>query len=231
MQASISNPSLTVSPSAAATRVDGRRARGDETRRAILAHAIDTASVDGLEGLTIGRLAEAAGHSKSGIATLFGSKEQLQLATVAAAREVFIEQVTAPARAESERGLDRICTLISRWLAYSDERVFRGGCFFAAASVEFDARPGAVRDAVVAEMTEWEGYLTASIQFAIDKGELPRLDDAAQLTFELVSFLEAANTRSLLHASRGPYVRAAAAVRARLVALGADAERVAAIQA
>ncbi len=208
---------------------DGRRLRGDESRRAILAHAIDTASVEGLEGLTIGRLADAAGHSKSGVATLFGSKEQLQLATVAAARDVFIDRVVAPARARSERGLSRICALISSWLEYSDDRVFRGGCFFAATSVEYDARPGAVRDAVAAASTEWEDYLTVSIEYAMAAGELPGLDDARQLTFEAVSFLEAANTRSLLYASVEPYDRAATALRARLLGLGADPELVAQI--
>jgi AcrR family transcriptional regulator len=208
---------------------DGRRARGDESRRVILAHAIDAASVDGLDGLTIGRLADAAGHSKSGIATLFGSKEQLQLATVAAARDVFVERVVAPARARSERGLGRVCALISAWLDYSDERVFRGGCFFAAASVELDAKPGPVRDAVVAASAAWEDYLTVSIEYAMAAGELPGLDDARQLTFEIVSFLEAANTRSLLHASTEPYSRAATARRARRLSLGADPAAVAAI--
>lgn len=201
---------------------DGRRQRGDESRRVILAHAIDTASVDGLEGLTIGRLADAAGHSKSGVATLFGSKEQLQLATVAAAREVFVERVVAPARERSERGLSRVCALISAWLDYSDERVFRGGCFFAATSVEYDARPGAVRDAVIAASSDWEDYLTVSIERAMAAGELPGLDDARQLTFEFVSFLEAANTRSLLYGSAEPYDRAAVAVRSRLLGVGAD---------
>lgn len=201
---------------------DGRRVRGDESRRVILAHAIDIASVDGLEGLTIGRLADAAGHSKSGVATLFGSKEQLQLATVGAAREVFVDRVVTPARARSERGLARVCALISSWLDYSDERVFRGGCFFAATSVEYDARPGPIRDAVVAASSEWEDYLTLSIERAITAGELPGLDDPAQLTFEIVSFLEAANTRSLLHASTEPYDRAAVALRARLRNLGGD---------
>jgi len=206
--------------------LDGRRVRGNESRRVILAHAIDTASVEGLEGLTIGRLAEASGHSKSGVATLFGSKEQLQLATIAAAREVFVDRVIAPARAHAERGLARVCALISLWLAYSDERVFRGGCFFAATSVEFDARPGAVRDAVLAATAEWEDYLTVSIERAMDAGELPGLDDARQLTFELVSFLEAANTRSLRYSSTEPYHRAAGAVRSRLLSLGADSSLV-----
>ena len=208
---------------------DGRRARGDESRRVILAHAIDTASVDGLEGLTIGRLADAAGHSKSGVATLFGSKEQLQLATVAAAREVFITRVVAPARERSERGLPRVCALVSSWLDYSDERVFRGGCFFAATSVEYDSRPGVVRDAVIAASSDWEDYLTISIERAMAAGELPGLDDARQLTFEIVSFLEGANTRSLLYASAEPYDRAATALRSRLAALGADPALVATI--
>jgi len=210
-------------------RVDGRRTRGDESRRIILERAIDSASVDGLEGLTIGRLATSAGHSKSGVATLFGSKEQLQLATVEAARAVFIERVIVPARAKSERGLSRVCALVSQWISYSEERVFRGGCFFAATSVEYDARPGAVRDAVVAASTDWEDYLTLSVERAMDAGELPGLDDARQLTFEIVSFLEAANTRSLLHASAEPYRRAATALRARLLSLGADPELVAQI--
>lgn len=195
----------------------------------ILAAAIDTASVEGLEGLTIGRLADAAGHSKSGVATLFGSKEQLQLATVGAARDVFIERVVAPARARSERGLSRVCALISSWLEYSDDRVFRGGCFFAATSVEYDARPGAVRDAVVAASSEWEDYLTISIEYAMAAGELPGLDDSRQLTFEIVSFLEAANTRSLMYASVEPYDRAATALRVRLLGLGADVDLVAQI--
>lgn len=212
-------------------RIDGRRQRGDESRRAILAHAVDTATVDGLDGLTIGRLADASGHSKSGIATLFGSKEQLQVAVVAVARDVFIEHVVAPARARTPRGLARVCTLLTDWLAYSRDRVFRGGCFFAATSVEFDAKPGPVRDAIVAASSEWEDYLTISIEHAMAAGELPELADARQLTFEIVSFLEAANTRSLLHSSAEPYRRAEIALRSRLTALGGDPELVATIGA
>ncbi|MFK4835475.1 TetR/AcrR family transcriptional regulator [Microbacterium sp. ZW T2_14] len=211
--------------------VDRRRVRGDESRRAVLAHAVDTATVDGLDGLTIGRLADASGHSKSGIATLFGSKEQLQLAVVAAAREVFIDRVVAPARARTPRGLVRVCALLSDWLAYSRDRVFSGGCFFAATSVEFDAKPGIVRDAIVAASVDWEDYLTRSVEHAMAAGELPLLDDAAQLTFEMVSFLEAANTRSLLHVSDEPYRRAEVALRSRLTALGADPALVASIAA
>jgi AcrR family transcriptional regulator len=211
--------------------IDRRRLRGDESRRAVLTHAVDTATVDGLDGLTIGRLADASGHSKSGIATLFGSKEQLQLAVVAAAREVFVDRVVAPARARTPRGLERICALLSDWLAYSHDRVFRGGCFFASTSVEFDTKPGAVRDAIVAASSEWEDYLTVSLEHAMAAGELPLLDDARQLTFEFVSFLEAANTRSLLHASAEPYRLAEVALKSRLTALGGDPDLVATIGA
>lgn len=210
-------------------RIDGRRVRGDESRRAILAHAVDTASVDGLDGLTIGRLADAAGHSKSGVATLFGSKEQLQLAVVAAARDIFIDRVVMPARADTERGLARVCALVTNWIDYSKSRVFRGGCFFAATSVEFDSKPGPVRDAIVAASSEWEDYLTVSIEYALAAGELPDLTDARQLTFEMVSFLEAANTRSLMYASAEPYERAATAVRSRLAGLGGDPALVATV--
>lgn len=211
--------------------VDRRRLRGDESRRAVLTHAVDTATVDGLDGLTIGRLADASGHSKSGIATLFGSKEQLQLAVIAAARDVFVDSVVAPARERTPRGLERVCALLSDWLAYSRDRVFRGGCFFAATSVEFDAKPGPIRDAIVAASSEWEDYLARSIEHAMAAGELPLLDDARQLTFETVSFLEAANTRSLLHASAEPYRRAEVALRTRLIALGGDPALVASIGA
>jgi AcrR family transcriptional regulator len=211
--------------------LDRRRVRGDESRRSVLAHAVQSATVDGLEGLTIGRLADASGHSKSGIATLFGSKEQLQLAAVAAARDVFIDTVTTPARARTPRGLVRVCALLTDWLAYSQDRVFRGGCFFAAASVEFAAKPGAVRDAVVAADQEWEDYLTVSLEYAMAANELPLLDDARQLTFEIVSLLESANTRSLLHESVEPYERARAALRSRLIALGGDPDLVAAVGA
>lgn len=199
--------------------IDGRRARGDESRRVVLAEAIDIASIEGLDGLSIGRLAEAAGQSKSGVATLFGSKESLQLATVAAARARFTSTVIEPARAATPRGLSRVVALVSTWLDYSRGRVFTGGCFFAAASVEFDSKPGPVRDAVTDALDTWESYLAISLGYA--KPEVPGLGDPAQLAFEITALLDAANTRSLLRDTDEPYARAAAAVRDRLRGLGA----------
>src|SRR5690606_14639853 len=120
--------------------VDGRRARGDASRRAVLAHAADLTSIEGLDGLSIGRLAEVSGYSKSSIAGLFRNKEGLQLATVAAGRAVFIEVVVEPARVQP-RGLPRLVALMRNVIEYSRTRVFAGGCFFAAVSADYDSKP------------------------------------------------------------------------------------------
>jgi AcrR family transcriptional regulator len=201
--------------------VDGRRARGDESRRVAVSRAVDIASVEGLDGLSIGGLAGVVGASKSGVAALFGSKEQLQLAVVAAASDIFAATVIEPARVEP-RGIRRLAALLMRWLDYSSGRTFPGGCFFLAASAEFDSKPGLVRDAVAAALETWDGYLTASIRFAVEQGELPGLDDPEQLTFELRALASEANSRSLLQGSDVPYARARMAMAARLESLGAD---------
>jgi AcrR family transcriptional regulator len=201
--------------------VDGRRARGDESRRALLALAVQQASIDGLDGISLGRLAAEGEVSKSGVATLFGSKERLQLAVVEAASELFRSVVIDPART-LPRGAARVAALAQRWLDYSRTRVFDGGCFFIGASVDFDAKPGAVRDAVIHALASWDGYLTASIQHAMDLGELPGLDDAAQLAFELQAIFDHSNTISVLLDSEEPYRRASRAIADRLRGLGAD---------
>ncbi|HYG79697.1 MAG TPA: TetR/AcrR family transcriptional regulator, partial [Pyrinomonadaceae bacterium] len=121
-----------------------RRAHGERTRQAILEAAVHIASEEGLEGLTIGRLASELSMSKSGLFAHFGSKEELQLATVEAARAVFVREVVGPAFA-AEKGLARLWKLCEVWLGYVEGEVFRGGCFFTAAAAEFDGRPGAVR--------------------------------------------------------------------------------------
>jgi AcrR family transcriptional regulator len=118
-----------------------------ETRREILRVAVDLASAEGLEGLSMGRLADELHMSKTGIFAHFGSKEQLQLATVDAAKQIFLEQVVQPAL-QSPRGIPRLKAMLENWLGYVESIVFRGGCFFAAASAEFDSRPGSVRDRI-----------------------------------------------------------------------------------
>ena len=204
------------------TETDGRRARGDASSSVILERATDLASVDGLDGLTIGRLATAAGSSKSSIATLFRSKEGLQLATVAAASEIFTERIIEPARAEP-RGARRLAALLGNALAYSRDRVFSGGCFFAATAADVDSKPGPVSDAVRAALAEWYRYLELQVEAAIAGGEL-RTESASALAFELVSLTEHANARSLLFGSVAPYEVAGRALRDRLRTAGADPE-------
>src|SRR5579864_2499724 len=126
-------------------RVHRRQARGLRTRDVILVRAVNIASVEGLEGLTVGSLAEQLKMSKSGLFAHFGSKEELQLATVTKARQIFIEKVTKPAIG-ARKGMPRLWGLVDYWLALVEKRVFPGGCFFSAASFEFDGRQGQVRE-------------------------------------------------------------------------------------
>ncbi|MFK0239848.1 TetR/AcrR family transcriptional regulator [Microbacterium sp. NPDC090281] len=204
--------------------LDGRRARGDASRRIVLQSATDLASVEGLDGLTIGRLAEASGSSKSSIATLFQSKEGLQLATVAAAREIFTARIVEPARAQP-RGVRRLAALLRNSLTYSKDRVFTGGCFFAATAADVDSKSGPVSDAVRAALVDWYGYVEAQLRHAVDAGEIEA--DPEVLAFELVALNEEANSRSLLLDDARPYALAATAMRARLRAAGAGESAVA----
>ncbi|PUB25577.1 TetR family transcriptional regulator [Promicromonospora sp. AC04] len=200
---------------------DLRRARGDRTRREVLDGAVQDASVRGLDALTFGTLAASAPVNKSAIAGLFGSKEKLQLAAVERAREIYTEHVIVPARS-AERGLARLWALVRAWTEYSRSRVFRGGCFFRTVEVEFDMREGAVHDAVVEAQRSWESYLVHQAQVAVDTGELAPDTDPHQVAFEVDALLSAANDRSLLLGDDGVYGRTREAVRALLVARGAD---------
>jgi AcrR family transcriptional regulator len=208
--------------------LDGRRARGDASRRVVLESATDLASVDGLDGLTIGRLSEASGYSKSSIATLFQSKEGLQLATVAAAREIFVAQIIEPARSEP-RGVRRLAALMRNGLVYSRDRVFTGGCFFAATAADVDSKPGPVSDAVRAGLSDWYAYVGMQIRYAVDAGEI-EVEDIEVLAFELIALDDQANSRSLLMRDERPYALAAAAMRGRLRAAGADEDAVALLE-
>lgn len=201
--------------------VDGRRARGDASRRAILSHAVDLASIEGLDQLSIASIATAADVGKSSVATLFGNKERLQLAAVEAAAERYRAAVIEPARAQP-RGIRRLAALLDRVVAYSEDRVFPGGCFFSAAAADFHAKRGPVRDALAAQLESWTGYLAITAQSAMDHGELPGLDDPDQLAFELQGLFEWMNLLATIRDSDEPYRRARRAYRDRLLALGAD---------
>jgi AcrR family transcriptional regulator len=172
--------------------VDGRRARGNRTRESVLARAVAVASENGLEGLSIGGLAEDLSMSKSGLFAHFGSKEELQLATVDHARQMFVDAVIAPAG--ETRGLERLDAYVEAFLAYLRAEIFPGGCFFASAAAEFDSRPGPVRDAVVGNLIRWRRVLQRAVEDAISSGELRPDADGALLSFEVASTLAGANT-------------------------------------
>ena len=178
--------------------------------------AVDIASVDGLEGLSIGTLATGANLSKSGVVALFGNKEKLQLAAIDAAREIFIAVVIAPAL-KLQGGRERLDALLDNWIRYSEGRIFAGGCFFAAATAEVASKQGAVHDAVADQLRAWDHTISRVIVRAVEKGELDRPDDVGQLAFEIRSVLDGANTDSLIFGSPAPYDRARAALRRLLV--------------
>src|SRR4030088_1785277 len=171
---------------------DGRRARGMRSRAAILERSVQMASRDGLEGLTIGALAADIGVHKSSVHALFGSKEELQLATLAAARTILIDQVLAPARS-SAVGLARREAIGDAWCDSLASDVFAGGCFLCAASAEMDGRPGPLRDAVESAMREWIAVLSANIEAAIAAEELPCDVDPDAIAFRLNALGMAAN--------------------------------------
>ena len=196
---------------------DGRIRRGDHTRRAVLSKAVDVASVEGLDGLSIGRLAGELDLSKSGLIAHFGTKEELQLATIRAARAIFASTVVAPALAVPP-GSRRLQLLLEGWLAYSSDRRFPGGCFFARASHEYAARPGAVRDALAAVDEEWVQLIAETVAQAQAAGELDPAVDPAQLAFDLSAVLDAANLRSLL-GDTSVYERAYRSMRDRIAAV------------
>ncbi|WP_327085582.1 TetR/AcrR family transcriptional regulator [Nonomuraea sp. NBC_01738] len=196
------------------------RPRDERARNVILRRAADISSQDGLDGLSIGRLATDLGVSKSGLFGYFGSKEELQLATIRVATSVYVDEVIQPALAVPP-GVERVRRLCESWLSYSQRRVFPGGCFFFAVTAEFDARPGRVRDAVAAAGLDWSRFVARTIDDARQLGELADDTDADQLAFELIAFLEAANVTSLLHDDAGAYERARTAIRRRLDAAAA----------
>jgi AcrR family transcriptional regulator len=208
-----------VRPGAAPPHPDGRRARGDSTRRAILATSMRLASTEGLQDLSIARLAGELGMSKSGLFAHFGSKEELQLATIAAAREIFVVEVVEPIR-NAERGRPRLEALLEAKLNYLRNGVFKGGCFFDAARLEYDSRrPGPVRDAILDEFAAWNTLVTDCVKAAQREGHIDPDADPEQVAFELDAIGTAANLRTQIQRDDEGFERAQRAVEARLESL------------
>ncbi|MEO5857757.1 MAG: TetR/AcrR family transcriptional regulator [Pyrinomonadaceae bacterium] len=166
--------------------------RGEKTRHEILRTSVDIASADGLNGLTIGRLATELQMSKSGLFAHFGSKEDLQIATLKAASDTFITEVVVPAE-RLEHGLPRLAALLNAWIGSVATTCNRGGCFFYAVSAEMDDRPGKVRDFVVKLTREWIDALTREMKLAIRLGELRKSCDAELVVFQLHGFVQEGN--------------------------------------
>ncbi len=166
--------------------------KGDDTRQAILERAFELATVVGLSGLTIGRLAEVAGLSKSGLFAHFGSKEALDVAVVGEAGRQFVQDVMVPALREP-RGEPRIRALFDRWL---DWGMRPGGCFFVGASAELDDRPGPPRDALVQACKDWIDELTKAARIAIAERHFRADLDPEQFAFELYGLMLGTHTFS-----------------------------------
>jgi AcrR family transcriptional regulator len=173
---------------------DGRKLRGQRTRQAILAHAARVGSAEGLEAVSLQRLADDLGISKSGLFAHFGSKEELHLATVETAAQIFTDEVIRPALAVP-RGVGRIWALCNSWISYLERGVFPGGCFFWAVAEEFDSRqPGPVRDSVLSKKRYWSYSLQRAVREAQQAGEIDPGTDPEQLAWELDSLLGGVNS-------------------------------------
>ncbi len=196
------------------TRSDGAR-----TRRRILDAASQLATVEGLDGLSIAGLAKEVGMSKSGLYAHFGSKEELQLATIEAAGEIFLEAVIRPGLA-APKGVQRVRTLCFSFLSYVEGRVFEGGCFFTAATAELSSRPGPVRDTVARQTAMWRSLLSRVVREAQELGELPRETDPDLLAFQLAAILVEANGRFVLSGDIADIDLAGRCLDERLVVAG-----------
>jgi AcrR family transcriptional regulator len=189
-----------------------RKTKGERTREAILDVAAALATEEGLESLSIGRLAEATALSKSGLFAHFGSKVALQLATVDHAGGLFVREVIDPARA-APSGLARVWALCDRMIDYAERRVFPGGCFFAATSAEFNNRPGPVRDLIGERIRSWLTYLEHAVEQAQAAGELDPDVSARDVAFQLDAFAQAANAQYQLFGDERVFDGARRAVR------------------
>jgi len=192
--------------------------KGQRTRNSILEIAAALATEEGLEPLSIGRLAEATAMSKSGLFAHFGSKEELQLATVDHAAKLFVGEVIDPARG-APKGLARIWALCDHMIGYSERQVFPGGCFFAATSFEFNNRPGPVRDRIEEMIRSWLSYLEHAVEQAQEAGELDPNANAREVAFQLDAFAQASNAQYQLFRDPQVFDDARRAIQERLESL------------
>ena len=200
-----------------------RPRKGDQTRAAIVDAALETASREGLEGLTIGTLADQMHMSKSGVFAHFGSREDLQLAVLKAYVSRFIDEVLRPA-VRKPRGLPRLEAILDRWVAFLARELTRG-CIMIAGAVEYDDRPGPQRDAMVAIITGWKAELLKAIRQAVTEGHLSASVDAPQMVFEIYGLMLAMHQDARLLRSADSAKRARAGLARMLSSASKTARR------
>jgi AcrR family transcriptional regulator len=172
-----------------------------QTRAAIVDTAMQVASVEGLEGFTLGRLADELQMSKSGVLGHFRTKEELQLSALEAAIAVFTREVWEQSL-HSEPGLNRLAAICENWISYLERNVFSGGCFLTAAACEYDGRPGPVRDAVARALSRWRHTLESQVTVAIEAGDLPPDADREAIAFQINSLAMGTNQAIQLFGDR-----------------------------
>jgi AcrR family transcriptional regulator len=190
------------------------RADGERSREKILQAAAELATLEGINGLSIGRLADAVGMSKSGLYAHFRSKEELQLATVETASRILNGDLEPGMHAPA--GKARIIALCDAFFSHVERRTFPGGCFFASGAAELSTQPGRVRDAIAASYREWIELFEEEVRTGQAAGEIDAREDPGQLVFELNGLLVAANVFFLLFDDAGELERGRRAVRGRL---------------
>jgi AcrR family transcriptional regulator len=183
-----------------------------DSRASTVDAAVDLASIEGLEGITIGRLADELSMSKSGLIGRFGHKEAMQRAVLAAAIERFTDAVWRPA-SRSEPGLPRLEAIVDAWIGHLRSDVFPGGCFVTTASVEYDARSGPLHDDVAAAVRRWLRVLEAEARHAQSAGDLPADRDPGDVAFELHSLASGGSVAGRLTGDSAALDRTRAAMR------------------
>jgi AcrR family transcriptional regulator len=191
------------------------RADGERTREAIVREAVSLATIDGLEGLSIGNLAARLAMSKSGVYAHFGSKQELQLAAVDEAGRIFHAEVVAPALVAAP-GLAQLVAVCDAFFDHLVRHTFPGGCFFAGAALEMGTRPGPVKEAIASFQSGFTALIRHFAVVALEQHELPADEDPDALTFELNGIILAANANYVLRSDPAALEMARRVVRRRL---------------
>ena len=183
--------------------------KGEETRSTILDAALRMARLEGLDAISIGQLASRVGLSKSGLFAHFRSKEALQLQVLQLASSIFVDKVVRPALS-APRGVARLQAMFENWLSWADQGAGKGGCVFLGAAIEYDDKPGTVRDFLVETQNDWIGTLARAVRIAREEGHLRAATDEQQLAFEIYGFMMAYHLYRRLLGDRTAAARARA---------------------